>query len=112
MTFNGFTLGQCRHLAAARTTVADVRISRKFKHIGGGHEVASSRACVEIFLALTQAERNALKAVASGMVGTVSILQLGKLRSLDLVHHDGSKIALTANGGAVVALVDGARGDN
>jgi hypothetical protein len=52
--------------------------------------VESSRDCEEIFLALTQGERNALKAVASGMVGTVSILQLGKLRSLDLVHHDGA----------------------
>ena len=87
-------------------TVADTRISRKFKHIGGGHEVASSRDCVEIFLALTQAERNALKAVASGMVGTVSILQLGKLKSLDLVHHDGRNIALTTDGRAVVGLVD------
>ena len=112
MTFNGFTLGQCRHLAAARTTVADARISRKFKHIGGGHEVASSRDCVEIFLALTQAERNALKAVASGMVGTVGIAQLGRLWSLELILHNGRNIALTANGGAVVALVDGARGDN
>ena len=71
----------------------------------------SSRVCLELFLALTQGDRNALKAVASGMVGTVSILQLGKLRSLDLVHHDGRNIALTSNGGAVVALVDRARGD-
>jgi len=61
---------------------------------------------VEIFLALTQAERNALKAVASGMVGTVSILQLGKLRSLDLIHHDGRNVALTTDGRAVVDLVD------
>jgi len=68
--------------------------------------VASSRDCVEIFLALTQGERNALKAVASGMVGTVSILQLGKLRSLDLIHHDGRNVALTTNGRAVVDLVD------
>jgi superfamily II helicase len=66
----------------------------------------SSRDCEEVFLALTQGERNALKAVASGMVGTVSILQLGKLRSLDLVHHDGRNIALTSNGRAVVDLVD------
>ena len=68
--------------------------------------MASSRDCVEIFLALTQGERNALKAVASGMVGTVSILQLGKLRSLNLIHHDGRNIALTTDGRAVVDLVD------
>jgi len=80
--------------------------------LAGEHEVASSRDCVEIFLALTQAERNALKAVASGMVGTVGIAQLGRLWSLELILHNGRNIALTANGGAVVALVDGARGDN
>ena len=66
----------------------------------------SSRDCLELFLALTQGDRNALKAVASGMVGTVSILQLGKLRSLDLIHHDGRNVALTTNGRAVVDLVD------
>ena len=66
----------------------------------------SSRDFEEIFLALTQAERNALRAVASGMVGTVSILQLGKLRPLDLVHHDGRNIALPTDGRAVMALVE------
>ena len=68
--------------------------------------MASSRDGVELFLALTQGERNALKAVASGMVGTVSILQLGKLRSLNLIHHDGRNIALTTDGRGVVDLVD------
>ena len=68
--------------------------------------MASSRDCVEILLALTQAECTSLKAVASGKIGTVSILQLGKLKSLDLVHHDGRNIALTTDGRAVVDLVD------
>jgi predicted transcriptional regulator len=75
----------------------------------GGVGVASSRECVEVFLALTQGERNALKAVASGMVGTVNLVQLGKLKSLDLVHHDGRNIALTTEGQAVVALIDRTR---
>jgi hypothetical protein len=61
---------------------------------------------VEIFLALTQAERTALKTVAAGKIGTVSIAQLAKFKSLDLLHHDGRNIALTTNGRAVVALVD------
>jgi len=42
----------------------------------------------------------------------VGIAQLGRLWSLELILHNGRNIALTANGGAVVALVDGARGDN
>ena len=66
----------------------------------------SSRDYVEVFLALTQGERNALKAVADGMVGTVSIQHLGKLKALELVDHDGRKVALTTEGRAVVALVD------
>jgi hypothetical protein len=64
---------------------------------------------VEVFLALTQGERNALKVVASGKGGTVSIVQLSKLKSFDLVHHDGRDIMLTTNGRAVLALVDRTR---
>ena len=66
----------------------------------------SSRDCLELFLALTQGERNALKAVASGMVGTVSILQLGRLWSHELILHNGRNIALTTDGQTVVDLVD------
>ena len=68
--------------------------------------MASSRDCVEIFLALTQAERNSLRAVASGMVGTVGIAQLGRLWSLELILHNGRNVALTTDGRAVVALAD------
>jgi hypothetical protein len=60
---------------------------------------------VELFLALTQGDRHALKAVASGKTGRVSIGQLGKLKSLDLIDHHGRDFALTANGRAVVAFV-------
>ena len=73
--------------------------------------MASSRDGVELFLTLTQGERNALKAVASGMVGTVSLLHLGKLKSLELIRRDGRNIALTTKGRAVVALVDRSRED-
>ena len=61
------------------------------------------------FLALTQGERNALKTVASGKGGSVSIVQLSKLKSFDLVDHDGRAIVLTAHGRAVEALVDRTR---
>jgi hypothetical protein len=50
---------------------------------------------VEIFVKLTPEERNALKAIATGQVGTVSIAQLGSLKSFDLIHHDGVGISLT-----------------
>ena len=65
----------------------------------------SSRDCVEVFLALTQGERHALKAVAAGRRGTVNLVQLGKLKSLDLIDRDGRNLTLTANGRAVVAFV-------
>ena len=57
-----------------------------------------SARCVEIFAKLTHMERNALRAIAAGQIGTVSIPQLGKLKSLDLIHHDGLGIALTGKG--------------
>jgi len=71
--------------------------------------VESSRDCVEIFASLSQEELNALNAIAAGKIGTVSITQLGKLKSLELIHHDGRNVALTTNGQAVVALVDRTR---
>jgi hypothetical protein len=67
--------------------------------------MGSSRDCVEVFLALTQGERHALKAVASGRRGTFSLVQLGKLKSLDLIDRDGRHLMLTANGRKVVAFV-------
>ena len=67
--------------------------------------MGSSRDCVEVFLALTQGERHALKAVASGKFGMASIVQLGKLKALDLIDRHGRNLALTANGRAVVAFV-------
>ena len=60
---------------------------------------------MEVFLALTQGERHALKAVACGRRGTVSLVQLGKLKSLDLIDRVGRHLVLTANGRAVVAFV-------
>ena len=71
--------------------------------------MALSRDCVEVFLALTQGERNALKTVASGKGGSVSIVQLSKLKSFDLVDNDGRAIVLTTHGRAVEALVDRTR---
>ena len=68
--------------------------------------MASARDRVQLFLALTRAERNALKAVSSGQAGTVGLAQLGKLRSLVLIHHDPRGIELTADGSAVVTLID------
>ena len=65
----------------------------------------SSRDCVEVFLALTQGERPALQAVAAGRRGTVNLVQLGKLRSLDLIDRDGRNLTLTENGREVVAFV-------
>ena len=67
--------------------------------------MASARDRVQLCLALTQGERHALKAVASGKMGMASIVQLGKLKSLDLIDRDGRNIALTANGRAVMAFV-------
>jgi hypothetical protein len=61
--------------------------------------------CVKVFLALTQAERHALKAVAAGRRGTVNLVQLGKFKSLDLIDREGRNLTLTANGQAVVAFV-------
>ena len=65
-----------------------------------GHWVISAR-CVKIFAKLTHMERNALSAIAAGQVGTVSIAELAKLKSLDLIHQDGLGIALTGNGRAI-----------
>ena len=62
----------------------------------------SSRDCVEIFASLSQEELNALKAIAAGTIGTVSIMQLAKLKSLDLIHDVGRGIALTVDGLAVL----------
>ena len=53
-------------------------------------------------MALTKEERNALKAIASGKSETVFAAQLGKLKALNLVHHDGRKISLTAGGREIV----------
>jgi len=61
--------------------------------------------CVKVFLALTQAERHALKAVAAGRRGTVNLVQLVKLKSLELIDREGRNLTLTANGRAVVAFV-------
>ncbi len=66
--------------------------------------MASPRECVEIFLTLTQGEREALQAIASGRIGLVSIPLLGKLKALDLIHHDGRGIILTARGQAIAAF--------
>ena len=52
--------------------------------------------------ALSQGERSALKAIKAGELGTVSIVQLGNLKSLDLISHNGRNIQLTADGRAVV----------
>jgi len=60
--------------------------------------VESSRDCVEIFASLSQEELNALNAIAAGKIGTVSITQLGKLKSFDLIHHDGLVITVTGKG--------------
>ena len=68
-----------------------------------GHWVISAR-CVEIFAKLTHMERNALSAIAAGQVGTVSIAELAKLKSLDLIHHDGSSITLTGKGREIADL--------
>ena len=57
-----------------------------------------SASCVEIFAKLTHDERNALRAIAAGQVGTVNIEQLGKLKSFDLIHHDGLGVKLTGKG--------------
>ena len=38
---------------------------------------------------------------AAGQSGTVSIAELAKLKSLDLIHQDGLGIALTGNGRAI-----------
>ena len=54
-----------------------------------------SASCVEIFAKLTHDERDALRAIAAGQIGSVSIAQLVKLKSLDLIDHDGLAIALT-----------------
>ena len=64
----------------------------------------SSRDCVEIFASLSQEELNALNAIAASKIGTVSITQLGKLKSLDLIHDVGRGIALTADGLAVLGF--------
>ena len=57
---------------------------------------------MEILVAMTKEERNALKAIASGKAGTVYAAELGKLKSLDLVRHDGREISLTSSGLEIV----------
>ena len=59
---------------------------------------------VQLILELTQDQRRALKAIASGNVGTVGVAELGKLQSIGLIHRDGSGITLTKDGELVVAL--------
>jgi hypothetical protein len=54
--------------------------------------------CAEIFATLTQEQRDSLKAVASGKVGTVRMAQLGKLKTLGLIHSDVRGVSLTAHG--------------
>ena len=51
---------------------------------------------------LTPKQRNYLKSIASGKAGTLSFAELGKLKSLDLIHHDGHSIALTSSGQVIV----------
>jgi hypothetical protein len=53
---------------------------------------------VEIFAKLTQSERNALKAIAAGQIGTVDIAELVRLKSLDLIQQDGLGMTLTGKG--------------
>ena len=61
----------------------------------------SSDLCADIFALLTPSQRKLLKAIGLGEVGTVSMWDLGKLKSLALIHHDGNDITLTAVGQAI-----------
>ena len=69
-----------------------------------GHQGASPRESVEAFLSLSEAERTALQAIASGRIGTVSIALLGRLKALELIHHDGRGIILSKQGQAIAAF--------
>jgi hypothetical protein len=53
---------------------------------------------VEIFAKLTHVERNALRAIAAGQGQSVGIVQLVRLKALDLIHQDGLGVALTGKG--------------
>ena len=57
-----------------------------------------SAGCVEIFAKLTHEERDALRAIAVGQIGPVTLTQLVTLKSLDLIHQDGLGISLTGKG--------------
>jgi len=78
-------------------------IGRVRTALAGDIGVISAR-CVEIFATLTREERDALSAIAAGQTGTVSIAKLGRLKSLDLIHHDGSSITLTGKGREIADL--------
>ena len=63
-----------------------------------------SARCVEIFGKLTQGERDALRAIAVGQIGPVTLTQLVTLKSRDLIHQDGLSITLTAKSREVADL--------
>ena len=75
------------------------------RHIfAGDYLMRSPRYRAANLAALTQAERKALKAIASGQILEVSLRELGKLKSLDLIQHGERGISLTPAGLAIVDL--------